>query len=231
MAKTEKNKNVKVVKSNRKANIAVIVVVSIAVLFLIAIAVVSFVHVDPMRDVATPERYALYNHNESNPLGAGEDGPQSEIRSALGNMDFTVMTAILNGHWDYSYNFKRNSSDNKIEVSASDLRTMTASENEYMVEFIYDEIQVVDGALDYSNAQVIKVDGENVYFDRIKVLIGDTGGKVGLISMYPYIFARLNNQSDIEGISSKTYKVTGINVRAETSGAYAALQALAESLA
>ncbi len=230
MAKTENsNKNIEVVKSHRKANIAVIIVVSIAVLILIAVAVLSLVKVDPVSDLEEPEFYYFYDHNASLPQVASDDGSQSKIRTALGDMKFTVMSAILQWNWDYSYNFKRNSAGDKIEVGMTDFKNIVASDSEYMIEYVYEQIPVVDGKLDYSKAHSLEVDGETVYFDRIKMLIGDTAGTVGTISFYPYIFARYDNQSDIEGLSSETYKVTGINVRAESTNAYATLKELAAS--
>lgn len=232
MAKTKKSKNVTVVKSHRAANIAVIIVASIAALILIAIAVLSLVRVDPVKDLKRPERYDFYDLGSSTPEGAADATSQSKIRTALSDMDFTVMSAILQGHWDYSFNFKRNSSDNKITLTADELKNIKATSTEYMVELIYSPIKYDSekGALDYSNAQSIKVDGETVYFDRVKILIGDTAGAVGTVSLYPYVYARLDNQSDVEGVSSASYKVTGINVRADTTSAYAALKDLAKLL-
>ena len=75
------------------------------------------------------------------------------------------------------------------------------------------------------------MDGETVYFDRVKILIGNTAGKIGTISIYPYIYSRLSNVTDDPEFSSETYKVTGINVRADTTKTYAALGEIATDLA
>ncbi len=228
----KKSKNVKVVKSHRAANIAVIVVSSVAALILIAIAVLSLVRIDPVKHFERPERYEFYDLGASAPAGAADATSQSKIRTALDDMDFTIMGAILQGHWDYSLNFKRNSSGKKISITASELKDIKATSTEYMIELVYPTIRYdrESESLDYSNAQSIKVDGETVYFDRVKVLIGDTAGSVGTISLYPYVYARLDNQSDLDEVSSKTYKVTGINVRADTTNAYATLGELAKLL-
>ncbi len=231
MARKDKTSdNVTVTKvSHRKANIAVIIVVSIAALILIAIAVLCAVKVDPMRDIAAPKYYRLYDLNSAEVLPTNTE-TESKIGVALDDMDFNVMSAVLQWHWDYSYNFKRTSSDSKLEMTGAEVKAVKATETEYMVEFVYDDVPIVDGALDYSAAQKLKVDGETVYFDRLKILIGNTAGKVGLISMYPYISARIDNQSDVEGIESDTYRVTGINVRANTSSAFVALEDIVKQI-
>ncbi len=220
MAKTDKKPSGNAL---RKANIAVIIVVAVAALIIIAIAVMSAVHVDPVRAFDAPTRYALYD-KDSNDVEATNGEAQSKIRIALDDMKFSVMSAVFQWTWDYSYNFKHNADGDKIEVSAAALKDNSVrGEGEYLVELVYDAIPVVGEALDYSKAHSIEVDGETVYFDRVKIFIGNTDGSVGNISIYPYIYARLDNESDIDGIASDTYKVTGINVRADTSRAYVAL--------
>ncbi len=234
MSKTEKkSKNVSVTKTgaHRKANIAVIIVVSIAALILIAIAVLCSVKVDPMRDINAPEWYEFYDRGKTE-REASDEARQSKIKAALGDMKFSVMNGILQGHWDYSYNFKRNSSKEKIELSAEEVKAVSSNANEFMIELVYKPVAIDDnGNIDYSTAQSLEVDDETVYFDRLKILIGDTAGKVGTISLYPYIDARIDRtQTDNENLSSETYKVTGINVRADTTNAYAALVEFSESL-
>lgn len=219
MAKTEKKTSGNAL---RKANIAVIVVVSIAALIIIAIAVMSAVHIDPVREIAAPARYALYDKN-SDEVEPTNGEAESKIKIALGDMKYSVMNAVFSWTWDYSYSFKRSKGE-KIEVSADKIKDNSVrGTDEYLVELVYDAIPVVNDALDYSKAHSMTVDGETVYFDRLKIFIGNTDGGIGTISIYPYIYARLDNESDIEGISSETYKVVGINVCADTTRAYAAL--------
>lgn len=231
MAKTQKqSKNVTVITSHRKANIAVIVVASVAAAILITIAVLCGVKFDPMRGLGKPEYYTLYSINEKEPAPTNTEA-QSKISVALDDMDFTIMSAILQGHWDYSYNFKRKNTDEreKYEITVKELQDIKGTGTEFMVELVYPSVKIVDGVIDYTTAQSIKVDGETVYFDRVKVLIGDTAGKVGTISMYPYIYERVHNQSDLEDLSPDTYKVTGIDVRADSHMAFSSLKELADS--
>lgn len=220
MAKTDKKTSGNALK---KANIAVIIVVSVAALIIIAIAVMSAVHVDPVRELDQPTRYALYD-KDSNSVEPTNGEAESKIKIAMNDMKFSVMSAVLQWTWDYSYSFKRNKNGDKIEETAAAIKNNTVRRSgEYLVEFVYEPIPVVGEELDYSKAHKLVIDGETVYFDRLKVFIGNTDGTVGTISIYPYIYARIDNESDIDGIASDTYKVTGINVRADTSRAYAAL--------
>lgn len=215
-----------VAASHKKANIIVAIVVGIAALFLIAVAVLCAVRVDPLDKVAAPkeskgERYEIYDRGSSSPLVA-EKSVQSKIRSALSGMDFSVMNAVLQWNWDYSYNFSRNSDGDKIMMTADDVVAKTGSADEYMIEYVY-ENATVDGELDKSKAKSLEVDGETVYFDRLKVVIGDTENSVGEIYLYPYIYERATNKIAGGGVPYSTYRITPVKVRANTTSAYAAL--------
>lgn len=227
--KKSESGNVTVTNTHRKANIAVIVVVSIAVLILVAVAVLSAVRIDPTDKLGTPERYDFYDLDSTRATSTNKE-TQSKLDIAMGDMRFSIMSAMLQWKWDYSYNFKRNADGEKVKLSAVDLKNVTATSTEYMVEFVYPRVDVIDDKLDYDSAQSITVDGEKVYFDRVKVLIGNSNGEVGTISLYPYLSARIDNASDIDGIASDTYEITGINVRANTTSAFAALKDLATEL-
>lgn len=227
--KKSANGSVTVTNTHRKANIAVIIVVSIAVLILVAVAVLSAVRVDPTKKLGEPERYDFYDLNSTRATSTNKE-IQSKLDIAMGDMRFSVMSAILQWKWDYSYNFKRNADGEKIKLSAADIKNISATATEYMVEYVYAPVGVVDDKLDYAAAQSFEVDGETVYFDRVKVLVGNTDGEVGIISLYPYLSARIDNASDIDGIASDTYEITGINVRANTAKAYSALKDLAAEL-
>ncbi len=227
--KKSESGNVTVTNTHRKANIAVIVVVSIAVLILVAVAVLSAVRIDPTDKLGTPERYDFYDLDSTRATSTNKEA-QSKLDIAMSDMRFSIMSAMLQWKWDYSYNFKRNADGEKVKLSAVDVKNVTATSTEYMVEFVYPRVNVIDDKLDYDSAQSITVDGEKVYFDRVKVLIGNSNGEVGTISLYPYLSARIDNASDIDGIASDTYEITGINVRANTTSAFAALKDLATEL-
>ncbi len=231
MDKTQKkSENATADKSHKRANIIVAVVVGVAALILIAIAVLNIVRVNPTRDISKPKYYTLYDLGSTEQIASNSE-VQSKIGVAVDDMQFSVMSAILQWQWDYSYNFKRNDAGEKIELDAAGVKDISATTSEYMVEFVYETVGIKDGAIDYASAQSLEVDGETVYFDRLKVRIGNTDGKVGTISLYPYLSVRINNESDVDGVSSDSYRVTGINVRANTSTAYNALKDLIAAVA
>lgn len=228
MAKSEETKKNKL-GADRVANIVVIVVAALALLVLVAVIVLSSVKINPGDKLEKPKYYALYNLGETNAVGSNP-AVENEIKAALDGMDFSIMSAILEGHWNYSLTFKRSSSDEKIEIGASEVKAISSSSSEYMIELVYDTAKVNENGVDYKTAHCLEVEGEKVYFDRIKVLIGDTNGTVGTISLYPYLTARIENQSDLESLSPDTYKVTGLNIRANTSNTYAALRDLVSKI-
>ncbi|MDE7107782.1 MAG: hypothetical protein K2O39_05605 [Clostridiales bacterium] len=231
MAKKNKKNDVSIAEavktSHRRANIAVIIVAAITALLLIAIAVMCSVRVDPLDGLKAPdakksERYELYDLDSSDRL-VPTSKAQSKIRTALGQMDFSVMNAVLQWNWDYSYNFARNSEGKKITMSASEINEKTSTSNEYMVEYVYAD-SVVNGELDKSLAQKLTVDGETIYFDRVKVLIGDTDNAVGEIYLYPYIYEYATNQAAEDGVRYQSYKITPVKVRANTTETFNALK-------
>ncbi|MDE7405664.1 MAG: hypothetical protein K2M89_02170 [Clostridiales bacterium] len=233
MAKKNKKNDVSVAEavktSHRRANIAVIIVAAITALLLIAIAVMCSVRVDPLDGLKTPdsnksERYELYDLDTSAPLMTTSKA-QSKIRAALGTMDFSVMNAVLQWNWDYSYNFARNSEGKKITLTASEINEKTATAKEYMIEYVYADA-VVNGELNKSLAHKLEVDGETIYFDRVKVLIGNTDNSVGEIYLYPYVYEYATNQAAEDGVRYQSYKITPVKVRANTTEAYKALAKL-----
>lgn len=237
MAKKNKKNRVSVEEavkaSHRRANIAVIIVAVITALILITIAVFCAVRVDPLDGIAAPDEsksecYYLYDRDSSTPLVTTKSA-QSKIRTALGSMDFSVMSAVQQWNWDYSYNFVRNSSDNKISLTADDVIDKTPSSNEYMVEYAYTGC-VVGGELDKSLAKKLTVDGETIYFDRLKVIISDTKNGVGEIYLYPYVYAYVQNNAAEGGERREAYRMTPVKVRANTTEAYAALGKIVEEL-
>lgn len=230
MAKNNKKNDVSVAEavkaSHKKANIAVIIIAAVTALILIAIAVMCAVRVDPLDGVNSPdsqktEYFDLYDLDSSSPLTLNSSA-QSKIRTALGGMDFSVMNAVLQWNWDYSYNFVRNSNGDKIKLTAGEISDKRPSSSEYMVEYVYTN-SVVNGELDTSLAQKLEVDGETVYFDRLKVLIGDTQNSVGEIYMYPYLYEYATNKAADDGARYEEYRVTPVKVRANTTDAYKAL--------
>lgn len=228
MAKNKKEKSA--VKTNRAANIVVGVVSGIAALIIIAIIVMCAVRVDPLGDIKVPvaaeskqgARCDLYDLGSDAPLSTN-DAAQSKIRSALDSMDFSVMSAVLQWNWDYSYNFVRNTDGDKIIMKSSDVNSVKASESSYMVELVYPEAVINEGVVDNSTCQSLKVDGETIYFDRMKIVIGNSNGGVGEIYLYPYLYNRVTNFMADGGVTYNTYEITAVKVRANTTTAYAAL--------
>ena len=224
-----KNKQEKAAASRKAANIIVGIVSGVAALLIIAIIVLVSVRVDPMDKLDRPVRYDFYDLGSSE-VSFTNDAAQTEIHTAMGEMDFNVMSAILRWKWDYSYNFVRNTKDEKIEMTADEIEEIGATGSAYMIEYVYDRAKIVDGEVDKSSCRSLEVDGETVYFDRLKVVIGNTDGNVGEIYLYPYIYERVINHAADGGATRATYRITAIKVRANTSGTYIARGDLAKKL-
>lgn len=236
MAKNKKEKTA--VNSNKIANIVVGIVSGIAALIIIAVIVLCAVRINPLGKITVPSaeesvggvRCDLYNLGGEDPL-ATNDAAQSKIRSALDSMDFSVMSAVLRWQWDYSYNFERDDEGEKVIMGSGDINSIHATETEYMVEIVYKAAKYNDGVVDTATCQSLKVDGETIYFDRIKIIIGNSDGNLGEITMYPYLYRRVTNFMEDGGISYSTYETTAVKIRANTTTAYAALGDLVTEIA
>lgn len=232
MSKKNQVKNtesVTVVKSHKLANIAVCIVAAIAALIIIAVVVMCAVSVDPLDGLKKPVRYEFYNTGSSVSEWTDERA-QNKVEAALSDMDFSVMSAVLQWNWDYSYNFVRNANGDKIKMSAADVAGVTTDADTFMIEYVYAPANITGGEIDYSTAQQLTVDGETIYFDRVKVLITNTDGNVGEMYLYPYIYDRVNNTVADDGVTYADYTITAVKVRANTTNAYAALTELAQEL-
>lgn len=232
----KKSKNVTVESSRRTANIIAIIVVAIAALFLVAIGVLCIVRVDPLDKLDKPdannaaEYYDFYNLGTSEPMSSNE-AVQSKLRNIMDSMDFNVMNAILQWHWDYSYNFVRDKDGAKTEWGAAQVQLIRAATDAYMVEVVYKNAEYDEkGELIKSSAHSLEVDGETIYFDRVKVVIVDTDNSVGLLTLYPYLYDRVHNQAADGGLPYATYKMTPVTVRANTTDAFDALGELATEI-
>ncbi|MBD5130985.1 MAG: hypothetical protein HDT28_00085 [Clostridiales bacterium] len=236
MAKKDKNNAIKsdsvtVVKSHRKANIAVSIIGGIAALIIITIIVLCAVRVDPLSGLGDPVRYDFYG------LSADADSPEStndkaqtKIKDAVGEMDFSVMSAVLQWKWDYTYNFVKSTEGEKIKMDAHEIEAISATADAYMIEFVYAPAEIVDGEVVTSSVQSLKVDGEVIYFDRVKVVIENTDRSVGDIYLYPYIYDRVMNEAADDGVTHENYYITAVKVRGNTTAAYAALTELAQEI-
>lgn len=235
MAKNKKEKTA--VQTNKAANIVVGVVSGIAALIIIAVIVMCAVRVNPLGNITVPvaaestygERCDLYDLGDSEPL-ATNSVAQSKIRNALDSMNFSVMSAVLQWNWDYSYNFVRNTDGEKIVMKSNEINAIKATDTAYMVEIVYKGATINNGEVDTTTCQSLKVDGETIYFDRIKIVIGNSDGGVGEIYMYPYIYRRVTNFMEDGGVAYNTYEITAVKVRANTTTAYAALGELVAEL-
>ncbi len=214
---------------NKVANIIVGVVAGIAALIVVAVIVLCSVSVAPLDGVKQPLRYDFYNVGSTDPESTN-DTAQSKIRNAMNDMEFSPMSAILQWNWDYSYNFVRNTKGEKIEMNADEIEEISATSTAFMVEYVYEQVKIENGEVDNATAQSLKVDGETIYFDRLKVVIDNSDGGVGELYLYPYIYDRVTNRVADGGVTRATYRITAVKVRANTTAAYAALGDLAQEL-
>lgn len=213
-------------KVKGKISIGVSITVAVAAIIIILVAVCGIVTINPMRDFKNPEYTEVYNMSATSQTVMTDEN-RNLIVSALGNQTkYSVMQAVLEWKWDYGYTFKKTTDPDdedkiiKDEYTSSEVEAVAATETEYMIVYHYPTAKIVDGQLDNSTLQSIKVEGETVYFDTVKILVPNTNNNVGRITLVPYISARIGNLVvDNDELSSEFYFVTPITIRADTTAA------------
>lgn len=187
---------------------AFIIIGSILVVLLAAILTLSLVKIDPIGKLPDYSYVNAYNLSGTSPMAANDE-TKAKLDKGIKDTRFSIMHAMLEGRFSYGFKFKTYKDEDgktvRSEMSATDIKNVKATETAYMLEFVY-------GA-----PVTMKVQGEEISFDRIKMLVPDFSGEVGTVELVPYLFDRIDNQSDDENISSETYIVNPIKVRLYTS--------------
>lgn len=213
-------------KLKGKISIGVSITVALAAIVIILVAVCGIVTINPMSDFDEPDYIEVHNLSATGQSGM-TDSDRNLIVSAMQNQNkYSIMQAVLEWKWDYGYKFKKVTDpddDDKLikdEYTSAEVLAVSASETEYMIVYHYTPAKIVDGALDTSALKTITVEGENVQFDTVKILISNTDNNVGKITLIPYISARVGNLvTDNDELSSEFYFVTPITIRANTTAA------------
>lgn len=197
----------------------VIITLSVVAVLIITIAVLACVSVNNFKKLPKPEFVQIYNKGSSSVSGLSTS-QETEIKSAMNAMDFTIMHAILEWKWNYNFKFVTEKNEDgdtvRSEYNADEISALTADDNNYMVIYNYSLAEINEGVINYDSLQSLKVEGETVYFDRLKILVPNTNTNVGLVTIIPYINFRTSNQSNDPDLSSDTYVVNPITVRADT---------------
>lgn len=200
---------------NKKLKLSVIIVGSLVAAVAICALILGLIPVNPIKRL--PENYSVTvgtTAYEQLPLN---DDAQTKLDEGIAQNKFSVLHALLEYKYSYGFKFRTQKNDDgekeRIRYYSGDIRDIKAASGSYLLTFAY------------SAPVTIKVQGETLEFDRVKMTVRDMQGEIGKVEVVFY----LNDK--IEGSPvDEYYYVNPVEVNMATSKLYAALQEIEESL-
>lgn len=158
---------------------------------LISVLVMSFIFVNPLKDMTDGYDYVrVYDKSQTNAYPVGTEG-DDEVKKAFGETGFSVMQSILEGRFGLSPNFKlvdkegtTTGEKERVNYNMIQIMAVAADADNYMLEFAF------------KDKKTLKIEGEEVAYDRLKVLVHDTNGEIKKIEAIPYLYEKISTNND-----------------------------------
>lgn len=172
-----------------KKKVALPIIISSGVLALVIIAVIvlSLVTVNPLVGMLGGyENVMLYNGSGENEITyyPTNENTDSRLADGIEGSKFSVMHAILEGRFNYSPKFKTekdaDGNEQKAKLTVSGTRTLIPEGENKMLLFTF------------AQPKTVKVEKEEITFDRAKVMVYDTNGEIERITVQPYLQEKLD---------------------------------------
>lgn len=148
----------------KPVKLSVIIVSCVVAAVAVAVLVLSLVRINPIERL--PENYSVdvYAPSATDRLAANDE-TRAKVTSAIADSSYSIMHAMLEYRFDYSFNFKTQKNEvgdtERVKIYAKDIAGyMSATADAYMLE------------LAYAQPVSVKVDGDTVTFDRVRFLVG-----------------------------------------------------------
>lgn len=164
----------------KKVALPIVITAGAVAAILIAILTLSLIYVNPFKSMLGGyDSVEVYNMSATYPYPNTELSSK-EVDKGIDDTKFSVMHAILEGRFAYAPKFKtvKNEDGDKERVSlnTTEIHAVAADTTRYMMLF------------SYNTPKTIRVQGEDVTFDRAKIKIYDTAGEVEKIEVYAYMY-------------------------------------------
>ena len=201
----------------KPVKLSVIIVSGVIAAVAVAVLVLSLVNVNPIARL--PENYTVdvYAPSSAERMASNDD-TRAVIKDAIDDSSYSVMHALLEYRYDYSYNYKTEKNEDgdteRVKIYAKDIASyMASTADSYMLEFCY------------ASPVTVKVDGEELSFNRVRFLVSDMSGEIEKVEMLFYDSAKISSDP-----ADEYYYVTPVQVWMATSKLYSALETLGQSL-
>lgn len=132
-----------------------------------------------------------------------KDGTKLNYSAALKNSGYSVMQGILEGKPGKKLVFKKDSSGKAVTTAVDQIEAITAPEGSYMLEFCYGE------------EKTVAVEGEEIKYDRARVIFADSKNEIGDVEIVFYITSAIGNEEQDD------YEAKTVIARARTTALYA----------
>lgn len=200
---------------SKKIKLPLIIVGSVVAALALTALILGLIPINPIKRL--PDNYTVTVSTASlTQLPMNEDREKA-VADGIDANKFSVLHGLLEYKYNYAFTFKtqKNSDGKKERVKYYNdaIKNFGAGENSYLLTFSYTE------------PQTVKIQGETVTFDRVKLCVRDMQGEIEKVDVLFY----LNQKIDSNPVD-EYYYINPVEVHMASSKLYAALQAIEESL-
>lgn len=204
-----------------------IIVGSIVAALAITVLVLCLVRVKPLENLSGYTRVEVYDFNSVNRIEIEKNDEKkadriNKLEDGMDKASFSVMQGILEGKPSSALKYKTEVKEGEKEKSrvtyqSTAIESINSTDTLYKLTFVYSE------------AKTVKVEGEEVKFDRAIVLVGDANNEIGNVEIVFYLTSRIDNEAADENLSSEYYTVSPVLVNARSTALYNAIAEVVDS--
>lgn len=204
-----------------------IIVGSIVAALAITVLVLCLVRVKPLENLSGYTRVEVYDFNSVNRIEIEKNDEKkadriNKLEDGMDKASFSVMQGILEGKPSGALKYKTEVKEGEKEKSrvtyqSTAIESINSTDTLYKLTFVYSEVKTV------------KVEGEEVKFDRAIVLVGDANNEIGNVEIVFYLTSRIDNEATDENLSSEYYTVSPVLVNARSTALYNAIAEVLDS--
>lgn len=182
----------------------IVIISAVLAAILIAVLTLCLVKQTPLY-TAVDGYEAIEVYEGAECLGVLKDKDNNELKytEALKNGGYSVMQGILEGKPGKKLVFKKDSSGNAVTTAVDQIDAITAPEGSYMLKFYYGE------------EKTVTVEGEEIKYDRARVIFADSKNEIGDVEIVFYITSAIGNEEQDD------YEAKTVIARARTTALYA----------
>lgn len=130
-------------------------------------------------------------------------GNKLDYSASLKKSGYSVMQGLLEGKPGKKLVFKKDSSGNAVTTAVDQIKGVQAPEGSYMLEFYYNE------------EKIVTVEGEEIKYDRARVIFADSKNEIGDVEIIFYITSAIDNEEQDD------YEAKTVIARARTTALFA----------